>query len=244
MACAVVEDELELVTAEGRMPARIIRPSRGGPHPVVLICTGSAESGSNPYPMAHRLASAGYYVMSRVLDEPHPHGGDESSREGTSLHVLRVARDTEAMIRHLDADPAAMATEIGAVGYGLGGAFVIGVAAHEPARVRAVASFQGRQLVTDRDDSPHRLVRLVAAEMYFGFSECDESLDRADVERLTTALIQCSAPHQVEWHRTAAPDEVAAGARVDGGDGAERQWLRLLPLLGRRLPQPGCNEPR
>ncbi len=238
MVEALSEQEVELVTADGKMAARVVRPAATGPHPVVILCVEASGQGSGAGPVARGLASNGYYVMERVLGRAHAANGATSCPDG-ALGAPRVARDTEAMIRHLDSDPAAMATEIGAIGFGVGGAYVIGAAAQEPARVKAVAAINGRQLVTGQADSPHRLVRLVAGEMYFGFSRHDEIPSGGELDWLESALVYCSAPHQIDRHLDLPPGVAAQdmAGPSDTETGAPHCRL-LLPLLGRRLPQP------
>lgn len=238
MTEALSEQAVELITADGRMEARVVRPAASGPHPVVILCVEACGQGPGAGSGARSLASTGYYVMERVLKQVCAANGAASDPDG-ALGAPRVARDTEAMVRHLDGDPAAMATEIGVIGFGLGGAYVIGAAAQEPARVKAVAAINGRGLVTDHEDSPHRLVRLVAGEMYFGFSRHDDSPEASELERLATALVDCSAPHRLD-RRLDVPPGVAAQNMADPGheDAHATHQRVLLPLLRRRLPQP------
>lgn len=235
---SIRHDALALAVAGTPLAASVVRPMRSGPSPVVLLCIESTIGRSGGSEFARSLACRGYYVLVRVLGE----GGTVCSRTSSGSgrdDVRQVARETAAIIRHLDGDPMAMATEIGAIGFGVGAAYALCAAAQEPARIKAVAAIDGPSLVTDHEDSPHRLVHLVAGEMYFGFSKRSELLDGDEMGRLAKALEDCNAPYRVDSGENLAPDVLAEEAAViDGGRARQCQSTRLLDLLCRRLPLP------
>src|SRR6185369_3647819 len=74
-----------------------------------------------------------------------------------SLGNALTVRDTAAMLAFVDAQPQADARHVGAVGYCMSGPFVFAAAAAFPERIAAIASIHGARMVTDRDDSPHRM---------------------------------------------------------------------------------------
>jgi len=61
-AC-MIEDRHDIRTSDGTMPTFIVRPTHGGPHPVVLYLMDAPGIRPALMDMASRLASAGYYVM-------------------------------------------------------------------------------------------------------------------------------------------------------------------------------------
>ena len=107
----LTEQILEFNTSDGKMAARVIRPVGSGPHPVVILCVEASGPEMGGLSIARGFAAAGYYVMVRALDEAQAEC-DVSSSPLRALCLRRVARETETMVRHLDGDAAAMATEI------------------------------------------------------------------------------------------------------------------------------------
>src|SRR5690625_7984863 len=60
---SMIEDRHDIRTSDGTMPTFIVRPTHGGPHPVVLYLMDAPGIRPALMDMASRLASAGYYVM-------------------------------------------------------------------------------------------------------------------------------------------------------------------------------------
>lgn len=241
LACRRVEAS----TSDGALSAFLVRPLASGPHPVVFLYIDAKHQEEGEL-LAKRVAAAGYYVLLPELGHHLVSDCSDGMRAVADArrplcaeyHEL-VKRDTEALVRLVDGDQCAMATEIGAVGYCCGGACAILAAAHEPARIKAVASIDGYKLVTDQEDSPHRLVSQVAAEMYFAFAEQDEQFDRVQVGELVDALAGCSTPHRIErYPGTRTGFAFPECSESYDASGAQRQWERVLSLLKRRLPQP------
>ena len=241
------EREINIETADGTMNMLVVHPSGAGPHPVVFFYMDAVGRREELSEMARRLAAAGYFVVLpnlyyRTVREFSMSWSDGGIQEMLdmmqTLTNARVVRDTEALLRFVDQDPQATATRIGVVGYCMSGPFAVAAAARYPDRIQAVASFHGTNLVTDEEDSPHRIASQIKAEMFFGCAEHDEWADKATITKLGEALAQYSAPHCIEWYpgvhhgfvfptRPGVYDEASA----------ERHWNRLLSLFDRRLTE-------
>jgi carboxymethylenebutenolidase len=144
--------------------------------------------------------------------------------------------DTRAMLRFVDALPAADAARIGAVGYCMSGPFVMWAAAAFPDRLRCIASIYGANMVTDKPDSPHRRAGAIRCESYFACAEIDKWAPPAAVEALQSALQAAGTPHRLEWypgveHGFAFPLRAGIYNRA----AAERHWERLFSLFDRNL---------
>src|SRR5690606_33259347 len=174
----VIERRIEVETADGTMTTFVVHPEEGGPHPVVLYLMDAPSIRPALMDMASRLATVGYYVMVPFLF----YRGSEFREFGQSdedMHLRRdlmgtvsrdgIVRDAEALLRVADDDPAASDGPIGAVGFCMSGRLVLALAQNMPERVAAVASIHGGGLVVERDDSPHRQVDRIRAEVYFGW---------------------------------------------------------------------------
>ena len=101
-----------------------------------------------------------------------------------SLTNAMTVRDTEAMLRFVDAQPEADGLRVGAVGYCMSGPFVMAAAASFPDRIKAIASIHGANLVTDREDSAHLMAPRIRCESYFACAEIDKWASREIVEKL------------------------------------------------------------
>lgn len=244
---SLTEKEVDIQTADGSMDTFVVHPSSRGRYPVVFFYMDAIGRREELSDMARRMASAGYFVVLpnlyyRTLREFHmtwdEAGIQEMLRMMGTLNSGLVVRDTEALVRFVDAEPAALALEIGTVGYCMSGQFAIAAAARWSDRVKAAASFHGTHLVTSKEDSPHRLASHVKGEMYFGCAENDEWADKEIIGKLSDALAQCSAPSRVEWYPGARHGFVfPQRPSVYDEASAERHWDRLLSLFAQRLPQ-------
>jgi carboxymethylenebutenolidase len=154
--------------------------------------------------------------------------------DSLNAHTTKV--DTAAMLAFVDAQPAAKASHIGAVGYCMSGPIVVWAAGQFPDRLRSIASIHGANMATDAPDSPHRVVDKIRCESYFGCAEIDRWAPPADIEKLKTALETAGTQHRIEWYPAAEHGFVfpqRTGAYMQSA--AERHWERLFSLFDRTL---------
>lgn len=241
----LLENEIALSTGDGTMSTLLVHPQAPGRYPVVFLYMDAAGRREELSIMARRIAAAGYYtVLPNLYYRVAPSFRMRWDEEGMwemfalmwSLTNSLVVADTEAALSAISEDIYAAPERLGAVGYCMGAPFAIAAAAHFPERFRAVASIHGTQLVTERADSPHRLVEKVAAELYFACAEFDEWADAATIATLREALRCCPAPYSVELypgthHGFVFPER----SETYDEAGAARHWDRLFALLHRRL---------
>jgi len=247
----MIEQTVEIPTADGAVTTFIVYPERDGPHPVVLFFMDAPGIREELRDMARRLASVGYYVMlpnlyyrRGVLEiaDPPPLPAKEA-RERVfelmgSLTIPMVMQDGDALLAFADRDPAASKRKAGAVGYCMSGQYAINIAARHPERIGAAASIYGVQLVTDQDDSPHLAAQRATAELYFGCAEIDSWAPLEMIETLDQAMKAHDLDAEVELypgveHGFAFPQRPAYDKAA-----AERHWERLFALFARRLHSP------
>lgn len=241
----VIEQNLDIATADGSMNTFIVHPEEGGPHPVVFFYMDAPGKRQELHDMASRLATAGYYVVLpnlyyRWTREFNIFSGDPTqTREAMSGHMnslsdTMVASDTSAMFAHVDADPTADGTRIGCMGYCMSGPFSFAMAGIYPDRIKAAASLYGVRLFGDK--SPAHLAEHVTGELYFACAEHDEYAPTEMVHDLDAYLRQIGANARVEWypgvhHGFAFPTR----GTIYDRDAAERHWERLFALFARNL---------
>jgi carboxymethylenebutenolidase len=242
----MIEKHLDIHTADGAMNAFIVYPEENGPHPVVLFYMDAPGKREELHDMARRLATVGYYVVLPNLYYRRSRDFWLTERTEAKMAVMfehmhattidMVVRDTEAMLRFVDAHPDADASRIGAVGYCMSGPFVMAAAANFPHRFRSIASIHGANMVTDRADSPHLMPPRIRCESYFACAETDKWAPPADIAQLQAALEAAGTPHRIEWYPGAEHGFVfPLRAGIYHKPSAERHWERLFDLFGRTL---------
>ncbi len=221
----------------------ITHPEEGGPHPVVFFYMDAPGKREELHDMARRIATTGYYVVlpnlyyrqSRdfVLDFDDP---DSRVTMFALMHALSdkmVASDTEAMLAHVDADPAAHAERVGAVGYCMSGPFVFAMAAMFPDRIQAAASLYGVRLFGEK--SPAHLASEVKGELYFGCAEFDDYAPKEMIDGLGDHLRAIGANARIEWYPGTHHGFAFPQRTVYDKPAAERHWERLHDLFARNL---------
>jgi carboxymethylenebutenolidase len=150
-------------------------------------------------------------------------------------------RDAAAYVAFLDAQPQVdRKRKAGVQGYCMGGALTFRTAAALPERIGGAASFHGGGLVTDKPDSPHRLIAKMHARVYVGVAANDDQRQPEAKDQLREAFAAAKVPAEVEVyparHGWCVPDmPKEAGAPIYSAPDAERAWGKLLALYGTAL---------
>ena len=242
----MIEHHLDIPTADGAMNTFVVHPDEGGPHPVVLFYMDAPGKREELHDMARRLASVGYLVVlpnlyyrrSRDywLQERTPEAMAPMFEHMASLNARTTEVDTAALLKFVDAQPAANASRIGMVGYCMSGPFVMWAAAQFPGRISSIASIHGAQMATDAPDSPHLMAPKILCESYFACAEIDKWAPPADIAKLEAALKAAGTPHRIEWYPKVEHGFVfPLRAGIYNQPAAERHWERLFTLFARTL---------
>ena len=242
----MIEQHLDIPTADGAMNSFVVHPDEGGPFPVVLFYMDAPGKREELHDMARRIAAVGYVVVLpnlyyrssrdfRLKERTEAAMAEMFSLMAT-LDAATTECDTRAMLQYVDTHPAADRGRLGAVGYCMSGPLVMWAAAAFPERLRCIASIYGANLVTDTPASPHLTTPRIRCESYFACAEFDKWASPAEILTLQSALQDAGTPHRIEWYpgvhhgfafpsRTGIYDQVAA----------ERHWERLFALFERTL---------
>ena len=242
----MIEEHIDIATADGAMNSFVVYPEEGGPFPVVLFYMDAPGKREELHDMARRLASVGYFVVLSNLY--YRRSRDYWLRERTEAamaemftHMQSLDRatnrtDTEALLRYVDGHAQADAARIGAVGYCMGGPFVVWAGVDFAPRVKCIASIHGANMVTESPDSPHRVAAELRCESYFACAETDKWAPPAHIQQLQAALEGARVPHRVEWYPNAEHGFVfPLRTGIYHRESAERHWERLFVLFGRGL---------
>ena len=241
----MIEQHLDLPSADGAINTFVVFPEEGGPFPVVLFLMDAPGKREELHDMARRIAAVGYFVVlpnlyyrrSRdfVLQDRTEPAMAEMFTLMATLNAATTTVDTRALLQYVDAQPQADNGRIGAVGYCMSGPIVMWAAAAFPDRLRCIASIHGANMATAAPDSPHRVVPQLRCEAYFACAEFDKWAPAADIEQLQTALTAASTPHRVEWYPGVEHGFVFPQRAVYDRPAAERHWERLFALFDRTL---------
>jgi carboxymethylenebutenolidase len=194
--------------------------------------------------VAKRLAERGFCVLmpnvfhrySRMTPDGFEHGGPEEKTK--ALHALFAAltaqnmvEDGKAYVNFLSSQPGVKKSKLGAVGYCFTGQMAVRIAAAAPDQIAAAASFHGGFLVTDKPDSPHRILAPIKARLYFGHAVEDSTATPQHVETLEASLRDWHGAFQSEFYQGARHGWTVPGRDVYNELQAERAFETLVALF-------------
>lgn len=242
----MIEQHLNIATADGEMNTFVAHPEEGGPFPVVLFYMDAPGKREELHDMARRIAAVGYCVVLPNLYYRQSRDFWLSERTApamarmfalmATLDATTTACDTRALLDYVDALPVADGARVAAVGYCMSGPFVVWAAARFPDRFRGIASIHGANMATAAPDSPHRVAEQLRCESYFACAEIDKWAPPADIDALRIGLEASGVPYRIEWYQGAEHGFVfPLRGGIYNQSAAERHWERLFSLFARTL---------
>jgi carboxymethylenebutenolidase len=249
--------DVEIKTSAGVCDATLVHPHGKGQWPGVILFVDAFGLRPSMRDMAKRLARDGYSVLApnpyyRSAKAPAVPPGANFSKPADRQKIMdlrapltadAVAQDASAYVAFLDAQPSVKRTaKLGVFGYCMGGTMSVRAAAARPDRIGGGASFHGGGLVTDKSDSPHRLVPKIKAQFYFGVAANDDASEPGAKTSLREAFDQSGGSAKIEVYEGClhgwcvkdmplAPD----GKPIYNEAQAERAWNELLALFKRAV---------
>lgn len=197
-----MNETLTLSTADGDMGVHIVRPDGDGPHPVIVFFHHGPGLDAGSKEAMQNLADEGYYVVSH--DRYHREGpwycltpemrSDQDAMgkfwgvlTGTTEDMVDV--DLQAVLAHIDADPAAATDrKLGCIGYCIGARSVVVMMARHDARFGAGVGMHPSYCTVDGPDSPHLLVPSISGSLYVAFGSEDKMQSPEDNVPFTDAV--------------------------------------------------------
>lgn len=240
------ERDIDVATADGRMPVFITAPERDAPHATVIMYMDGPGIREELRDMARRIGTVGYYVMLPNLF--YRDGGPsfdpallatrgpdpEMDRLNRALSHSMVLSDTRALIDFAAADPAAR-EPIGTIGYCMGGRHAYAAAGTFPTRVAAMASLHAGFQVTESADSAHLLTRHVKASCYFGFADGDPLTPPGHRHAIADSCRRYGVDAVLETFPGTEHGFTFPTRHCYDKASAERVWERVFSLFGKRL---------
>ena len=244
----MIEQMVDIKTADGPMDTFLCHPERGGPYPTVFFLMGAHGIREELRDMARRLATVGYYVL---LPNLYYRAGrdtiigadvmEEGSPEHTRMRAVRVTmtippmmRDVAALLAFVGRQDAVLPGPVGCHGYCMSGPYALAAAARYPDRI-AAASFYGTWLISEAGESPHRSLSHVKGELYIACAEHDALAPLPMVEELRGLFTQAGVAGEIELYPGVHHGFAFSQRWCYDKPAAERHWERLLALYRRRL---------
>ena len=239
-AAPITGSPIDIRTADGVCDAYFTHPA-SGTHPGVLMWPDIFGLRPTFQHMADRLAQSGYAVLvvnpfyrirKAPTSPPHPSLNDPTTRKELmgmmqSLTPEVTVTDATAFVPWLDRQPAVSQTlKMASTGYCMGGPFTLRTAAHFPERIGAGATFHGAGLVTDKPDSPHRLIPRIKAQYLMAIAASDDQKQPAAKTILREAFAKAHLFAQIQVYPGTLHGWCVPDLQVYNPDEAEKAWSR------------------
>jgi carboxymethylenebutenolidase len=252
----MIERQVEIPTADGRMDAFVTHPEDGGPFPAVIVLMDIWGLREELFDVARKIAVAGYHVTvpnfwyrrGKVRYEFRDENGrmrslnviPQNVRDEMLDNMNRVTdamamADIKSVLTFLGGEPVRQGPK-GTIGYCLGGRLSLAAAATFPDQFHASASLHGTSMVSEAPDSPHRSTGKMRGEIYCGFGERDPFTPPATVETLDKVMKDNAKVryrgrvHPAAHHGYALPDR-----DVFDKTAANRDWEHIFAMYRRQL---------
>lgn len=242
----LVEAEVSITTADGRLPTFTARPAGDGPLPIVVFYMDALGIREELRDMVRRIAREGYLC---VLPDLFYRTGlvrfDLSRGNAPVLPVARaiiagltndmVASDTAGIIAWAQGQPMADPSRMGCVGHCMSGRFVATAMSRYPQHFAAGISMYGTGIVTEGADSPHLALTAIRGELYIAFGGQDALLPEAMREQIRAALEAAGARYEIEVFPDAGHGFAFVCRPAYEPQAAEASWKKTFALLARTL---------
>ena len=249
LAADVTETDVMVPTPDGKADAVLFHPAGSGSWPAVLMWPDILGLRPVFREMGKRLAAAGYVVLvpnpfyrtnrapvvTGSFDFTNPQQRDNLMAIRGKLTNPMVDTDAAAFIAFLDQQKQTDRRKGAAVqGYCFSGPFAFHTAAVRSDRIRAVATFHGGGLVTDKPDSPHLLIPQTKGSFLVAIARNDDQKQPEAKDVLKGAFIAARRPAIVEVY-PADHGWCVPGSQTYDQVSAERAWAELLRLYRANL---------
>jgi carboxymethylenebutenolidase len=250
------EKTVAIQTGDGRMETFVVYPEEGVSFAPVVVYMDVWGLREELCDIARRVAVVGYYVLlpdlyyrqGRIrhqwrdpegrmisLNKLDPQLRAEVLAPAQNLSDSMVVADTGALLDFLDGGEPVRRGPVGSIGYCMGGGHAIQVAAAYPERFVATASLHGAPLVTERENSPHRLAPRLRGELYCGFAENDPFAAPPIRAALAEAFDRSPVDYRPVLHARAEHGYALPDRDIHDKQAANRDWELIFAMLRRRL---------
>ncbi len=244
MAASVTETDVIVPTPDGKADAVLFHPAGPGSWPAVLMWPDILGLRPVFREMGRRLAASGYTVLvpnpfyrvkpAPIVSGPFDFGNpqDRAKLDGIrdGLTDEAIDRDATAFIAFLDRQKQTdRGKPAGVQGYCFSGPLAFRTAAARSDRIRAVATFHGGGLVTDKPNSPHLLIPKTKASFVVAIAHNDDQ-KQPDAKDVLKAAFAAAKRRAIVEVYPADHGWTVPGSQTYNQASAERAWAELLRL--------------
>lgn len=248
-AADVTGSDVNVATPDGTADCYFVHPTSGR-HPGVLIWPDVFGLRPAFKMMATRLAESGYSVLVvnpyyRDREAPILPEGASFDDPETRKVVMPLMKSFTPETQRTDAraftdflaEQGSVDTDrpMGTTGYCMGGPFVFRTAAELPERIGAAATFHGAGLVTEEEDSPHRLIPETDARFLVAIAESDHKRQPEARDTLREGFQEAGLKAEVEVYDGTMHGWCPPDSDVYDEAAAEKAWDRLLATFDSAL---------
>jgi carboxymethylenebutenolidase len=238
------EFQTDVTTPDGDMDCFAVHPDGAGPFPAIILFMDIPGIREELRDFCRRIAGQGYFCL--LPDLYYREGklrfdlskGEEEMQKmfatGMRLTLDGIMRDTGGMLDYLEGN-ATVAEPTGCIGYCMSGQYVVAAAGTYPDQIAAAASLYGVRIVTDQDDSPHKLANRIKGELYLGFAEHDPYVEDNVIPDLKAELDEHGVTYALEVHPGTEHGFCFPQRPSYAEAAAEQVWDTIFELFDRTL---------
>lgn len=242
----VVQEEVTIITPDGRAEALVSYPAGTGTWPAVILWPDFVGTRPAFRDLARRYAAQGFVVLlpNAFYRSMRPSDAELNPRDPAvrpslmeyraQLTAEATARDAAAYLSFLDGLAQTRRGKIGTIGYDLGAVYAMYTAASQPERTAAVGLVYALGTINERPDSPHLLAARTRAAYHFAIARDDNTREPEDVPAVRDTLAKAGLEGTVELvdadHGFANP-----AVAVYDASAAQRVFDTIVALLHARL---------
>ena len=243
---ALIEQHVNIPTQYGMAPGFTACPDEPGHFPAIIFYMDAPGYREELRNHVRRIAKHGYFCV--IYDMYYrlgtvrfnlPRRTDEMSAviraSMNHLTIKDVVDDTAGILAYLDAQDKVSPGKVGAVGHCMSGQYVTAAAANFPSRVACGASLYSVRMVTDAEDSPHKILNDTAGELYYSFAEFDKSVPQEEFEAFKKAADESTANTIIEQPDDTHHGYMFAERAVYSPVQSEESWGKIFALFERNL---------
>lgn len=247
---------IDIATPDGTMDGYAAHPAGGGAFPLVALFMDVWGLREELFAIARRVAARGYYCVVPNLfyrEGKIRYALRNAAGQMVSFEALPAAKQQEMQGHSAKVDRPRMRVDIagildfcrnepvdpgpaGSLGFCLGGRAAFYAGQEFPERFLANASLHGTWLVTDKPDSPHRLVHRMRGEVYCGYGE----KDRFGAPDMLAALAagfagNAGVAYRFNLHAGVKHGYGLPDRDVYAHDAVETDWREIFAMFDRQI---------
>ncbi len=234
----------------GKLDTFLCYPKLENNLPIIIFYMDAPAIREELREMSRRIASNGYNVLLPNLfyrdgtEGKYPFNQNTYKKDKTELKKMistmnkttnkMIIEDTKFLLEYID-NNFKNTNNVGILGYCMSGRFVISCGGTYPKKIKAIASFYGVDICTDKPDSAHIFGRDIDAELYLAFAEKDAWVNEKQLDQIKNIFKATSKKCTIEIYPATDHGFAFPERNTYNKDAAERHWIKMMQLFNRNL---------